>query len=50
MKEIVLDKKKNGMAVLLGVIALYVLAILGVLAFCARPWGASVALWRCPSR
>ena len=44
MKEIVLDKKKNGMAVLLGVIALYVLAILGVLAFCARPWGASVAL------
>ena len=30
--------------VLLGVIALYVLAILGVLAFCARPWGASVAL------
>ena len=44
MKEIVLDKKKNGMVVLLGVIALYVLAILGVLAFCARPWGASVAL------
>ena len=44
MKEIVLDKKKNGMAVLLGVIALYVLAILGVLAFCARPWGASIAL------
>ena len=44
MKEIVQDKKKNGMAVLLGVIALYVLAILGVLAFCARPWGASVAL------
>ena len=44
MKEIVLDKKKNGMAVLLGVIALYVLAILGVLAFCAQPWGATVAL------
>ena len=44
MKEIVLTGKKKGMAVLLGVIALYVLAILGVLAFCARPWGASVAL------
>ena len=44
MKEIVLDKRKNGMAVLLGVIALYVLAILGVLAFCAQPWGATVAL------
>ena len=44
MKEIVLDKKKNGMAVLLGVIALYVLAILGVLAFCAQPWGATAAL------
>ena len=44
MKEIVLDKKKNGMAVLLGVIALYVLAILGILAFCAQPWGATVAL------
>ena len=44
MKEIVLTGKKKGMAVLLGVIALYVLAILGVLAFCARPWGASIAL------
>ena len=44
MKEIVLTGKKKGMAVLLGVIALYVLAILGVLAFCARPWGATVAL------
>ena len=44
MKEIVLDKKKNGMAVLLGVIALYVLAILGVLAFCAQPRGATTVL------
>ena len=44
MKEIVLTGKKKGMAVLLGVIALYVLAILGVLAFCAQPWGATVAL------
>ena len=44
MKEIVLTGKKKGMAVLLGVIALYVLAILGVLAFCARPWGVSIAL------
>ena len=44
MKEIVLDKKKNGMAVLLGIIVLYVLAILGILAFCAQPWGATVAL------
>ena len=44
MKEIVLTGKKKGMAVLLGVIALYVLAILGVLAFCAQPWGATAAL------
>ena len=44
MKEIVLTGKKKGMAVLLGVIALYVLAILGVLAFCAQPWGARVVL------
>ena len=44
MKEIVLTGKKKGMAVLLGVIALYVLAILGILAFCAQPWGATVAL------
>ena len=44
MKEIVLTGKKKGMAVLLGVIALYVLAILGVLAFCAQPRGAMVAL------
>ena len=44
MKEIVLTEKKKGMAVLLGVIALYVLAILGVLAFCAQPRGAMVAL------
>ena len=44
MKEIVLTGKRKGMAVLLGVIALYVLAILGVLAFCAQPWGARVAL------
>ena len=44
MKEIVLTGKRKGMAVLLGIIVLYVLAILGVLAFCARPWGASVAL------
>ena len=44
MKEIVLTGKKKGTAVLLGVIALYVLAILGILAFCAQPWGATVAL------
>ena len=44
MKEIVLTGKKKGMAVLLGIIALYVLAILGILAFCAQPWGATVAL------
>ena len=44
MKEIVLTGKKKGMAVLLGVIALYVLAILGVLAFCAQPRGATAAL------
>ena len=44
MKEIVLTGKRKGMAVLLGIIALYVLAILGILAFCARPWGATVAL------
>ena len=44
MKEIVLTGKKKGMAVLLGVIALYVLAILGVLAFCAQPRGATTAL------
>ena len=44
MKEIVLTGKKKGMAVLLGVIALYVLAILGVLAFCEQPRGAMVAL------
>ena len=44
MKEIVLTGKKKGMAVLLGVIALYVLAILGILAFCAQPRGATVAL------
>ena len=44
MKEIVLTGKRKGMAVLLGIIALYVLAILGILAFCAQPWGATVAL------
>ena len=44
MKEIVLTGKKKGMVVLLGIIALYVLAILGILAFCAQPWGATVAL------
>ena len=44
MKEIVLAGKRKGMAVLLGIIALYVLAILGILAFCAQPWGATVAL------
>ena len=44
MKEIVLTGKRKGMAVLLGVIALYVLAILGVLAFCAQPRGATAAL------
>ena len=44
MKEIVLPGKRKGMAVLLGIIALYVLAILGILAFCAQPWGATVAL------
>ena len=44
MKEIVLDKKKNGMAVLLGVIALYILGILGVLAFCAHPWGGRIVV------
>jgi len=32
MKEIILNKKKNGMAVLLGIIALYVLAVLGIVA------------------
>ena len=32
MKEIVLNKKKNGMAVMLGCIALYILAILGIVA------------------
>ena len=37
MKEIVLTGKRKGMAVLLGIIALYVLAILGILAFCAQP-------------
>ena len=44
MKEIVLTGKRKGMAVLLGIIALYVLAILGILAFCAQPRGATVAL------
>ena len=44
MKEIVLTGKRKGMAVLLGIIVLYVLAILGILAFCAQPWGATVAL------
>ena len=44
MKEIVLTGKRKGMAVLLGIIALYVLAILGILAFCAQPWGATLAL------
>ena len=44
MNEIVLTGKRKGMAVLLGIIALYVLAILGILAFCAQPWGATVAL------
>ena len=44
MKEIVLTGKRKGMAVLLGIITLYVLAILGILAFCAQPWGATVAL------
>ena len=44
MKEIVLTGKRKGMAMLLGIIALYVLAILGILAFCAQPWGATVAL------
>ena len=32
MKEIALNRKKNGMAVMLGCIALYVLAILGIIA------------------
>ena len=44
MTEIVLTGKRKGMAVLLGIIALYVLAILGILAFCAQPWGATLAL------
>ena len=44
MKEIVLNGKKNGMAVLLGVIAIYILGILGVLAFCAQPWGGRIAV------
>ena len=44
MKELVLTGKRKGMAVLLGIIALYVLAILGILAFCAQPRGATVAL------
>ena len=44
MKEIVLNGKKNGMAVLLGVIAIYILGILGVLAFCAHPWGGRIVV------
>ena len=44
MKEIVLNGKKNGMAVLLGVIAIYILGVLGVLAFCAHPWGGRIAV------
>ena len=44
MKEIVLNGKKNGMAVLLGVIAIYILGILGVLVFCAHPWGGRIAV------
>ena len=44
MKEIVLNGKKNGMAVLLGVIAIYILGVLGVLAFCAHPWGGRIVV------
>ena len=44
MKEIVLNGKKNGMAVLLGVIAIYILGVQGVLAFCAHPWGGRIVV------